>query len=66
MKLVTNIDVYEQLDEDIQFQINDGLGIWTSKNDADLWEDVRRYVFPYTLKSIEFENNRPHSLTSFK
>ena len=66
MKLVTNIDVYEQLDEDIQFQINDGLGIWTSKNDADLWEDVRRYVFPYTLKSIEFENNRPHPLTSFK
>ena len=63
MKLVTDIQVYEKLDEDIQFQINNGLGLWSSKNDADLWEDVRRYVFPYTLKSVEFENNRPHSLT---
>ena len=66
MKLVTDIQVYEILDEDIQFQINNGLGLWSSKNDADLWEDVRRYVFPYTLKSVEFEKNRPHSLTSFK
>ena len=41
-------------------------GLWSSKNDADLWEDVRRYVFPYTLKSVEFEKNRPHSLTSYK
>ena len=65
MKLVTDIQVYEILDEDIQFQINNGLGLWSSKNDADLWEDVRRYVFPYTLKSVEFEKNRPHSLTSY-
>ena len=42
MKLVTDIQVYEKLDEDIQFQINNGLGLWSSKNDADLWEDVRR------------------------
>ena len=55
MKLVTDIQVYEKLDEDIQFQINNGLGLWSSKNDADLWEDVRKYVFPYTLKSVEFE-----------
>ena len=66
MKLVTHIDVHERLDEDIQFQINNGLGLWSSKNDADLCEDVRRYVCPYTLKSVEFEKNRPHSLTSFK
>ena len=66
MKLVTDIQVYEILDEDIQFQINNGLGLWSSKNDADLWEDVRKYVFPYTLKSVEFEKNRPHSLTSYK
>ena len=66
MKLVTDIQVYEKLDEDIQFQINNGLGLWSSKNDADLWEDVRKYILPYTLKSVEFEKNRPHSLTSFK
>ena len=66
MKLVTDIQVYEILDEDIQFQINNGLGLWSSKNDAVLWEDVRKYVFPYTLKSVEFEKNRPHSLTSYK
>ena len=66
MKLVTDIQVYEKLDEDIQFQINNGLGLWSSKNDADLWEDVRKYILPYTLKSVEFEKNRPHSLTSYK
>ena len=66
MKLVTDIQVYEILDEDIQFQINNGLGLWSSKNDADLWEDVRKYMFPYTLKSVEFEKNRPHSLTAYK
>ena len=66
MKLVTHIDIHEKLDEDIQFQINNALGLWSSKNDADLYEDVRQYMLPYTLKSVEFEKNRPHSLTSFK
>ena len=66
MKLVTHIDVHERLDEDISFQINNALGLWSSKNDAELWEDVRKYMLPYTLKSVEFEKNRPHSLTSFK
>ena len=66
MKLVTDIQVYEKLDEDIESQINNGLGLWSSKNDADLWEDVRKYMLPYTLKSVEFEKNRPHSLTSYK
>ena len=66
MKLVTDIQVYEKLDDDIESQINNGLGLWSSKNDADLWEDVRKYILPYTLKSVEFEKNRPHSLTSYK
>ena len=66
MKLVTDIQVYEKLDEDIQFQINNGLGLWSSKNEGDLWEEVREYIFTYTLKSVEFEKNRPHSLTSYK
>ena len=66
MKLVTDIQVYEKLDEDIESQINNGLGLWSSKNDADLWEDLRKYILPNTLKSVEFEKNRPHSLTSYK
>ena len=66
MKLVTHIDVHERLDEDIQLQINNDRGLWSSKNDADLWEDVKKYMLPYTLKSVEFEKNRQHSLTSFK
>ena len=32
MKLVTDIQVYEKLDEDIQFQINNGLGLWSSND----------------------------------
>ena len=37
MLLVTHIDTYESLDEDIQFKIDNGLGLWTSKNDSELW-----------------------------
>ena len=66
MLLVTHIDTYESLDEDIQFKIDNGLGLWTSKNDAELWEDVKNYIFPYTLRSVEYEKNKPHKLTSFK
>ena len=66
MLLVTHIDTYETLDEDIQFKIDNGLGLWTSKNDSELWEDVKNYIQPYTLRSVEYEKNRPHSLTSFK
>ena len=65
MLLVTHIDVYEKLDDDIQFKIDNGLGLWTSK-DHELWDDVKNYIQPYTLKSLEYEKNRPHSLTAFK
>ena len=50
-----NIDTYESRDEDIQFKIDNGLGLWTSKNDAELWEDVKNYIQPYTLRSVEYE-----------
>ena len=63
---LSHIDTYESLDEDIQFKIDNGLGLWTSKNDSELWEDVKNYIQPYTLKSVEYEKNRPHSLTAFK
>ena len=63
---LSHIDTYESLDEDIQFKIENGLGLWTSKDDSELWEDVKNYIQPYTLKSVEYEKNRPHSLTAFK
>ena len=65
MKLVTKIEVYEKLDEDIQFKIDKGLGLWSSK-DHQIGEDVRKYMLPYTLKRVVYENNRPHSLTAYK
>ena len=65
MKLVTTIEVYEKLDEDIQFKIDNGLGLWSSK-EHEIWDDVEKYIQPYTLKRLEYEKNRPHILTSFK
>ena len=58
MLLVTHIDTYESLDEDIQFKIDNGLGLWTSKNDSELWEDVKNYIQPYTLRSVEYEKKQ--------
>ena len=66
MLLVTHIDTYESLNDDIQFKIENGLGLWTSKDDSELWEDVKSYMQPYTLRSLEYDKNRPHALTSFK
>ena len=48
MFLVTKIEVYESLDEDIQFKIDNGLGLWSSK-EHQIGEDVRKYILPYTL-----------------
>ena len=62
--LITHIDVHESLDEDIQFKIDNGLGLWSSK-EHQIWEDVEKYIQPYNLKSLEYESNRPHALTSF-
>ena len=65
MFIVTKIEVYESLDEDIQFKIDNGLGLWSSK-EHQIGEDVRKYILPYTLKRVVYEKNRPHALTSFK
>ncbi len=62
--LITHIDVHESLDEDIQFKIDNGLGLWSSK-EHEIWDDVEKYIQPYNLKSLEYESNRPHALTSF-
>ena len=63
--LITHIDVHESLDEDIQFKIDNGLGLRSSK-EHEIWDDVEKYIQPYTLKRLEYEKNRPHALTSFK
>ena len=65
MFIVTDIEVYENLDEDIQFKIDNGLGLWSSK-EHQIGEDVRKYMLPYTLRKVEYEKNKPHKLTSFK
>ena len=65
MFIVTDIEVHEKLDEDIQFKIDNGLGLWSSK-EHQIGEDVRKYILPYTLKRVVYEKNRPHILTSFK
>ena len=65
MFIVTDIEVYEKLDEDIQFKIDNGLGLWSSK-EHQIGEDVRKYMLPYTLRKVEYEKNKPHKLTSFK
>ena len=65
MFIVTHIDVHESLVEDIQFKIDNGLGLWSSK-EHEIWDDVEKYIQPYTLKRLEYEKNRPHILTSFK
>ena len=65
MFIVTKIEVYEKLDEDIQFKIDNGLGLWSSK-EHEICDDVEKYIQPYTLKRLEYEKNRPHILTSFK
>ena len=64
MFIVTDIKVHEKLDEDIQFKIDNGLGVWSSK-EHEIWEDVEKYIQPYTLKMVEYEKNKPHSLPAF-
>ena len=64
MFIVTDIEVHEKLDEDIQFKIDNGLGVWSSK-EHEIWEDVEKYIQHYTLKMVEYEKNKPHSLTAF-
>ena len=64
MFIVTDIELHEKLDEDIQFKIDNGLGVWSSK-EHEIWEDVEKYNQPYTLKMVEYEKNKPHSLTAF-
>ena len=52
MFIVTHIDVHESLDEDIQFKIDNGLGLWSSK------EHIRHATIVYLdrCNNDDFEN----------
>ena len=66
--IVTDIETHD-LDQDHE-EILNCLGIWTSEGRTEderinnLWEKVQDYMGVY-LTSLEYCNNRPHTLTSF-
>ena len=67
--IVTNIETHEKSDQ-IEWEILNCLGIWNIEGERKysrelkLWEMVEEYLGT-KLKSLEFESNRPHALTSY-
>ena len=65
--LVTHIDPYLfPQPQDLEFKVFNGLGVWSATDEGDLEDKVKQYIHPYSLRSFEFTNNRPHSLTAYK
>ena len=65
--LVTHIDPYLfPQSQDLEDKIFNALGVWSATDEGDLEDKVRQYIHPYSLRSFEFTNNRPHSLTAYK
>jgi len=65
--LVTHIDPYLfPQPQDLEDKIFNALGVWSATDEGDLEDKVKQYIHPYSLRSFEFTNNRPHSLTAFK
>ena len=65
--LVTHIDPYLfPQPQELEFKVLNGLGVWSATDEGDLEDKVRQYIHPYSLRSFEFTNNRPHSLTAYK
>ena len=65
--LVTNIDPYLfPQPQDLEDKIFNALGVWSATDEGNLEDKVHEYMQPYRVRSFEFENNRPHSLTSYK
>ena len=74
--IVTNIDFDTKFKseselEDLNFKRDNVYGVWGAEGRTEderhnnLWEKVQDYMGVY-LKSLEFENNKPHALTAFK
>ena len=67
--IVTHIETQEKSDQ-IEWEILNCLGIWCAYGKEEherincLWEKVEKYMGTH-LKSLEYEKNRPHALTSF-
>ena len=68
--IVSDIETYEKSDQ-IEWEILNCLGIWTleGRNEAErenkLWEKVEKYLGT-KIKSLTYEDNKPHALTAFK
>ena len=68
--IVTDIETNEKSDQ-IKCEILNCLGIWTleGRNEAErenkLWEKVEEYLGT-KIKSLTYEDNKPHALTAFK
>ena len=68
--IVSDIETYEKSDQ-IEWEILNCLGIWTleGRNEAEreneLWRMVEEYLGT-KIKSLTYEDNRPHALTAFK
>ena len=68
--IVSNIETYEKGSQ-IEWEILNCLGIWdiSGKNEAErkneLWRMVEEYLGT-KVKSLTYEDNKPHALTAFK
>ena len=74
--IVTSIDFDRKFKndkeiEDLKFKRDQAIGLWGAEGRTEderinnLWEKVQDYMGGY-LTSLEYCNNRPHPLTSFK
>ena len=67
--IVTHVETYER-SEEIDFLIENCYGVWTGSGRTEeereniLWARIEKYLGT-KLKSLEFEDNKPHALTSF-
>tara|TARA_B100000886_G_C20249452_1_gene418107 strand:+ start:290 stop:514 length:225 start_codon:yes stop_codon:yes gene_type:complete len=67
--IVSDIETYEKSDQ-LEWEILNCLGIWTveGRSEADrenkLWGKVEEYLGT-KVKSLEYEDNKPHALTAF-
>ena len=68
--IVSDIETYEKSDQ-IEWEILNCLGIWTleGRNEAEreniLWEKVEEFLGT-KIKSLTYEDIKPHALTAFK
>ena len=74
--IVENVEVdlsnlTEKMKEEIKFKIQNVYGIWyvegrnLNECEVNLWDKLEDYL-TIKLKSLEYCNNQPHKLTSFK